>query len=94
MTEAERVKRALKGLRLNKPKTEAQLLFEEGLLHLRSDGFAHWKKGAFAERVERFQLRPPLGVWLRFWDGSELEVKKTWLGLKKRATSPVRPGRG
>ncbi len=76
---------------MNKPGTEAQLVFEGALWHFRSDGHAHWMKlegeAALAGQVERFLLekkRRALTLW--FKDGSRLVAKKTWLGPRIRAT--------
>jgi len=76
---------------MNKPGTEAQLVFEGALWHFRSDGHAHWMKSsgesALAGEIARFALdnkQRALFVW--FKDGSRLVAKKTWLGPRIRAT--------
>jgi len=91
VTQAEKVKNRVREFRLNKPGTEAQLVFADALWHFRSDGHAHWMKIAggaeLAGKIERFALdkkRRALFLW--FKDGSRLVAKKTWLGPRVRAT--------
>ena len=91
MTQAQKTRRRLRAFYLNRPGTEAQLVFAEGVWHFRSDGFAHWmeasaEKALFAE-VAAFSLdarRRELAV--RFQDGSRLIARKTRLGPRVRAT--------
>ncbi len=84
MTAAERVRARVRGFRLNKPRTEAQLVFAEGLWHFRSDGHAHWWRagGATPEPAPsgfRLDAKRRLLV-VTFADGSALYARKTWLG--------------
>ena len=91
MTQAEKVRSRVREFRMNKPRTEAQLVFEGALWHFRSDGHAHWMKtegeAALAREIARFALdKKQKALFLWFKDGSRLVARKTWLGPRVRAT--------
>ncbi len=97
MSAAQQVRRRARAYWLNRPGTEAQLVFDSGVWHFRSDGHAHWMEASgeatlFA-RVRAFCLdRRRRELRLRFDDGSELIARKTWLGSRLRATERGGPG--
>jgi len=91
VTQAQKVRRRLRAFLLNRPGTEAQLVFAEGVWHFRSDGFAHWMEASAEEAlfagIAGFTLdarRRELAV--RFQDGSRLVARKTRLGPRVRNT--------
>jgi len=91
VTEAQRARRALSAFYLNRPGTEAQLVFPGGVWHFRSDGHAHWMEAsaerALFARIAEFSLDARRrALLIRFSDGSELLARKTWLGPRVRAT--------
>ncbi len=97
MTEAQAVRQRVRAFRLNRPRTEAQLLFPEGIWHFRSDGHAHWwRAGGKTPGAEpaRFWLVPRRKLLVVvFADGSALLAQKTWLGprIRARASAPAEP---
>ncbi len=96
---AEILRRQVRGFRLNRPRTEAQLVFEAGIWHFRSDGHAHWWRAGGAPPkapLRAFWLVPERRLLVVvFADGSALLARKTWLGprIRARPSAPAGPGR-
>ncbi len=86
MTHATRIKKRLRTLRINRARTEAQLVLLEGVIHFRADGHAHWAKARGTPEVEAagrailaFRLEGRRLV-VEFDDGSVLAVQRGWRG--------------
>ena len=91
MTQAQKARRQLRAFFLNRPGTEAQLVFAGGVWHFRSDGYAHWMEAsaeqALFSEIASFTLNARRrALCVRFQDGSKLLARKTWLGPRIRAT--------
>ncbi len=72
----------IRGLRLNRVRTEAQILFTDGsFLYLRADPYGRYALGPGAERVAGFALHRD-GVDLLLVDGTRLALRLRWGRLR------------